>query len=396
MVDAISAKVSAVWASWAGQSQPRRNSCGHAKGKIRKSEFMKRVLMFPISKTTGYSARISSRRKSYQVFLGHEDIDLTCSRSGKARPDNHRQRRQEVGQIDGIKICSMIEFVSAALRYRNPQRGEGVTRVTITQIICIGACWTLPVAGHRAQRPPIPPEKTTQKRVALYAGQDGEKRTIRGYLPGQQTKRDITFTVVGGRAIFEGDVDLGNAGSIQSRLARPLLTQDEMANWKKTPRAKGRMAVRIGGIIYGQKAGFPTPLTPRVLEAKERGSKGYQTGNQTPQSPHQPSYCAQEKSDRNYIRFRYLQRRCSSPVGMQGKAQDINIDPSGCPWPSVAHEILHSAGFWHTQSRADRDKHIRIQTQNIRPGSGHNFSKHPGRVRTGKLGSLMSPTMFTR
>ena len=69
---------------------------------------------------------------------------------------------------------------------------------------------------------------------------------------------------------------------------------------------------------------------------------------------------------------------------MQGGRQIIRMDPEGCPWPSIAHEILHSAGFWHTQSRADRDQHIRILTQNMVPESAHNFEKHTRSSDNGK------------
>ncbi len=35
---------------------------------------------------------------------------------------------------------------------------------------------------------------------------------------------------------------------------------------------------------------------------------------------------------------------------------------------TVLHEILHALGFWHEQSRPDRDNHLVIVFDNVLPG----------------------------
>ena len=42
---------------------------------------------------------------------------------------------------------------------------------------------------------------------------------------------------------------------------------------------------------------------------------------------------------------------------------------------SIAHEIAHSIGFYHEHSRPDRDDHVTINTDNIRPGFEMDFKK---------------------
>ncbi|CAG7731659.1 unnamed protein product [Allacma fusca] len=68
-------------------------------------------------------------------------------------------------------------------------------------------------------------------------------------------------------------------------------------------------------------------------------------------------------------------RGCSCPVGRQGGVQPLTLG-DGCVYTGIAvHELMHAAGFWHEQSRDERDDHIDINFKNISPGMEFNFKK---------------------
>ncbi|PSN36353.1 hypothetical protein C0J52_19733 [Blattella germanica] len=71
---------------------------------------------------------------------------------------------------------------------------------------------------------------------------------------------------------------------------------------------------------------------------------------------------------------------CSSLVGHFGGGQHVSLGP-GCVYKGIVeHELMHACGFWHEQSRGDRDDYVRIVWQNILPGQEHNFQKFGWRI----------------
>lgn len=76
----------------------------------------------------------------------------------------------------------------------------------------------------------------------------------------------------------------------------------------------------------------------------------------------------------NYVRIRNASGN-SSNVGMEGGEQGIWIFNWDRPFV-MAHELAHTLGIWHEQSRPDRDRYVQINWGNIQSGMENNFDRH--------------------
>ncbi|XP_015779893.1 PREDICTED: zinc metalloproteinase nas-13-like isoform X3 [Acropora digitifera] len=81
----------------------------------------------------------------------------------------------------------------------------------------------------------------------------------------------------------------------------------------------------------------------------------------------------QRTNERDYVYFTSKDRGCYSYVGKIGGSQPINLGRRCWSSGIVAHEIAHALGFFHEQSRPDRDKYITVNYNNIRQGARRNF-----------------------
>ncbi|XP_036173533.1 meprin A subunit alpha [Myotis myotis] len=81
------------------------------------------------------------------------------------------------------------------------------------------------------------------------------------------------------------------------------------------------------------------------------------------------------EGESSYIIFQQFEG-CWSEVGDQHVGQNLSIGQRCDHKAIIQHEILHALGFYHEQSRTDRDDYVEIWWDEIIPGHQHNFNTY--------------------
>lgn len=84
-----------------------------------------------------------------------------------------------------------------------------------------------------------------------------------------------------------------------------------------------------------------------------------------------------EATDQAYFKIQYG-NGCSAHVGYTAPFQStMTLQANGCfYYGTIQHELMHVLGFFHEQSRPDRDDYLEIHLENVETAMHHNFNKY--------------------
>jgi len=208
---------------------------------------------------------------------------------------------------------------------------------------------------------------------------NSSKQTGRGHIAyiseksGQMKLREIEYAIVRGRAVFEGDIIINTMEGITAARARGANLLKTNNGTRIVPDIIHPGDVVKGCVVVGGGVRWPDGIIPYTIDSG-LPNQARVTDAIAHWEAGTPVQFRERTHETDYITFFSDPDGCASNVGRQGGQQGIWL-ASDCTTGNAIHEIGHTVGLWHEQSREDRNSHVTIHYENIEAGKEHNFDQ---------------------
>lgn len=178
--------------------------------------------------------------------------------------------------------------------------------------------------------------------------------------------------------VIEGDIVLDRRLKelIENNGKREIITSDGSHRWPKSQHAN---VVKIPYIFEGIGSVQKTSLDEAIQVFKRLTCVDFIPRN----------------GESDYVAF-IRGKGCQSMIGRQGGRQEVSLGNQCYSVGTVLHEMMHALGFFHEQSRPDRDKYVEILPGNMKEGSEFNFKIYNFMNTAGKPYDLHSLMHYRR